>query len=78
MGWFISTDEKRDGKEEIAWKSGLSGGCNTFVGYSTKRRRGAVLLSNFLWQPIDAGTINMGIKMIDPDFPTVDFHALYV
>jgi D-alanyl-D-alanine-carboxypeptidase/D-alanyl-D-alanine-endopeptidase len=74
MGWFISTD----GKEEIAWKSGLSAGCNTFIGFSTKRRRGAVLLSNFLWQPIDAGTINMGIKMIDPDFPTVDFHALYV
>jgi len=74
MGWFISSD----GKEEIAWKSGLSAGCNTFIGFSTQRRRGAVLLSNFLWQPIDAGTINMGIKMIDPEFPTVDFHALYV
>jgi serine-type D-Ala-D-Ala carboxypeptidase/endopeptidase len=74
LGWFISSD----GKEEIAWKSGLSAGCNTFIGFSTKRRRGAVLLANFLWQPIDAGTINMGIKMIDPDFPTVDFHALYV
>jgi len=74
LGWFISTY----GKEEIAWKSGLSAGCNTFIGFSTKRRRGAVLLSNFLWQPIDAGTINMGIKMIDADFPTVDFHALYV
>lgn len=74
LGWFISSD----GKEEIAWKSGLSAGCNTFIGFSTKRHRGAVLLSNFLWQPIDAGTINMGIKMIDPDFPTVDFHALYV
>jgi serine-type D-Ala-D-Ala carboxypeptidase/endopeptidase len=74
LGWFISTD----GKEEIAWKSGLSAGCNTFIGFSTKRRRGAVLLSNFLWQPIDAGTINMGIKMINPDFPAVDFHALYV
>jgi serine-type D-Ala-D-Ala carboxypeptidase/endopeptidase len=74
MGWFISSD----GKDEIAWKSGLSAGCNTFIGFSTKRRRGAVLLSNFLWQPIDAGTINMGIKMINPDFHWVDFHALYV
>jgi CubicO group peptidase (beta-lactamase class C family) len=74
LGWFISSD----GKEEIAWKSGLSAGCNTFIGFSTKRRRGAVLLSNFLWQPIDAGTINMGIKLIEPDFHTVDFHALYV
>jgi CubicO group peptidase (beta-lactamase class C family) len=74
LGWFISSD----GKEEIAWKSGLSAGCNTFIGFSTKRHRGAVLLSNFLWQPIDAGTINMGIKLIEPDFHTVDFHALYV
>jgi serine-type D-Ala-D-Ala carboxypeptidase/endopeptidase len=74
LGWFISTD----GKEEIAWKSGLSGGCNTFIGFSTKRRRGALLLSNFLWQPIDEGTINMGIKMIDPDFHSVSFHALYI
>jgi CubicO group peptidase (beta-lactamase class C family) len=74
LGWFISSD----GKEEIAWKSGLSAGCNTFIGFSTKRRRGALLLSNFLWQPIDAGTINMGIKMIDPDFHPIDFHALYV
>jgi serine-type D-Ala-D-Ala carboxypeptidase/endopeptidase len=74
LGWFISSD----GKEEIAWKSGLSAGCNTFIGFSTRRRRGAVLLSNFLWQPIDSGTINMGIKMINPDFPPVDFHTLYV
>lgn len=74
LGWFISSD----GKEEIVWKSGLSAGCNTFIGFSTKRPRGAVLLSNFLWQPIDAGTINMGIKMINPDFHWVDFHALYV
>jgi D-alanyl-D-alanine-carboxypeptidase/D-alanyl-D-alanine-endopeptidase len=91
MGWFISSsdgkadgkaegkaDGKSDGKEEIVWKSGLSTGCSTFIGFSTKRRRGAVLLSNFLWQPIDAGTINMGLKMINPDFPSVDFHALYV
>lgn len=74
LGWFISSD----GKEEIAWKSGLSAGCNTFIGFSTKRRRGALLLSNFLWQPIDAGTINLGIKMINPDFHSVDFHALYI
>ncbi len=74
LGWFISSD----GKEEIAWKSGLSAGCNTFLGFSTKRRRGALLLSNFLWRPIDEGTINMGIKMINPDFHSVDFHMLYV
>jgi D-alanyl-D-alanine-carboxypeptidase/D-alanyl-D-alanine-endopeptidase len=86
LGWFISShgksdikaDGESDGKEEIVWKSGLSTGCNSFIGFSTKRRRGAVLLSNFLWQPIDAGTINMGLKMINPDFPSVDFHALYI
>jgi serine-type D-Ala-D-Ala carboxypeptidase/endopeptidase len=83
LGWFISSSDgkaggRSNGKEEIAWKSGLSAGCNTFIGFSTKRRRGAVLLSNFLWQPIDAGTINLGIKLINQDFPTVDFHALYV
>jgi serine-type D-Ala-D-Ala carboxypeptidase/endopeptidase len=74
LGWFISSD----GQEEIVWKSGLSLGCNTFIGFSTKRHRGIVLLSNFLWQPIDEGTINMGIKMINPNFHSVDFHALYV
>ena len=74
LGWFVSSD----GKEEIVWKSGLSAGCNTFIGFSTKRRGGVVLLSNFLWQPIDEGTINMGIKMINPNFHSVDFHALYV
>ncbi len=73
MGWFITTD----GGEEIVWKSGLSGGCNTFIGYSKMRRRGAVLLANFLWQPLDAGTISMGVKLINPDFAPVDFNALY-
>jgi CubicO group peptidase (beta-lactamase class C family) len=82
MGWFISSQgesqEEPGGNDEIAWKSGLSAGCNTFIGFSTKRRRGAILLSNFLWQPIDAGTINMGLELINPDFHPVDFHALYV
>ena len=52
-------------------------GCNTFIGYSRQRRRGVMLLGNFLWQPIDAGTIGMGVKMIDPDFPGTDFNLLY-
>jgi len=73
LGWYITTDRG----EEIAWKSGLSGGCNTFIGFSMQRRRGIVLLSNFLWRPIDAGTISLGIRMIQPDFPAVDFNRLY-
>jgi serine-type D-Ala-D-Ala carboxypeptidase/endopeptidase len=73
LGWFITSDEG----EQIVWKSGLSGGCNTFIGFSPQRQRGALVLSNFLWQPIDAGTINLGMKMIKPDFHPVDFNALY-
>jgi serine-type D-Ala-D-Ala carboxypeptidase/endopeptidase len=74
MGWFITSDEG----EQIAWKTGLSGGCSTYIGFSAQRRRGALLLSNFLWQPLDVGTINMGMKMIRPDFQPVDFHLLNV
>ncbi|MCC6540573.1 MAG: beta-lactamase family protein [Bryobacterales bacterium] len=73
LGWYITSD----GNEEIAWKSGLSGGCNTFIGFSMQNRRGVVLLSNFLWRPIDAGTISLGMRMIKPDFASVDFNKLY-
>lgn len=73
LGWFITSD----GNEEIVWKSGLSAGCNTFIGFSPQSRRGAVLLSNFLWRPIDAGTIDLGVRLIKPDFHPVDFNRLY-
>jgi len=73
LGWFITSDKG----EEIVWKSGLSGGCNTFMGFSRQTQRGAIVLSNFLWRPIDSGTINTGMKMIKPDFFPVDFNALY-
>ena len=58
LGWYVTVD----GNEEIVWKSGLSGGCNTFIGFSPQSLRGAVLLSNFLWRPIDAGAIGLGIR----------------
>lgn len=73
LGWYITSD----GNEEIVWKSGLSGGCNTFMGFSPQSRSGAVLLSNFLWRPLDAGTISLGIRIIKPDFHPVDFNELY-
>jgi serine-type D-Ala-D-Ala carboxypeptidase/endopeptidase len=73
LGWYVTSDEEG----EIVWKSGLSGGCNTYVGFSPRRRRGAIVLSNFLWRPIDTGTINLGMKLIDPDFQPRDFGALY-
>jgi len=73
LGWFITSDEK----EEIVWKSGLSAGCNTYIGFSTRRHRGALVLSNFLWRPIDEGTIDIGMKLINSDFRSGGFNALY-
>jgi serine-type D-Ala-D-Ala carboxypeptidase/endopeptidase len=73
MGWYITST----GDDNVVWKSGLSMGCNTFMGFSQRERRGAVVMSNFLWQPLDAGTISLGIKLIKPDFPGADFDALY-
>jgi CubicO group peptidase (beta-lactamase class C family) len=73
MGWYVTSNAD----DRIVWKSGLSMGCNTFMGYSQRRRRGVVLLGNFLWQPLDAGTIALGIKLIEPEFPGADFNALY-
>jgi hypothetical protein len=74
LGWFISSD----GKEEIAWKSGLTGGFNTFIGLSIQRRRGALVLSNFVWQPLDVGTTAMGMKLIRPGFDPGDLKSLYL
>jgi hypothetical protein len=34
-------------------------------------------MGNFLWQPLDAGTISLGIKLIKPEFAGADFDALY-
>jgi CubicO group peptidase (beta-lactamase class C family) len=73
MGWYITST----GDDEIVWKSGLSLGCNTFMGYSRRERRGAVLMSNFLWRPLDAGTISLGMKLIKPSFRAPDFDVLY-
>ncbi|HEY1876890.1 MAG TPA: serine hydrolase domain-containing protein, partial [Rhizomicrobium sp.] len=74
LAWFVTSD----GGEEIVWKSGLSNGCNSFIGYSPQRRRGAIVLSNFIWRPIDSGTINIGMKAIKPDFHAMDFTPLYL
>lgn len=73
MGWYITST----GDDEVVWKSGLSLGCNTFMGYSQRERRGAVVMGNFLWQPLDAGTISLGIRLIKPDFAGANFDALY-
>ena len=73
LGWFISSDKS----EEIVWKTGLTPGFNTFIGFSTRSRHGALVLSNFLWSPIDQGTTELGMKLINPDFQPADFALLY-
>jgi hypothetical protein len=73
MGWYVTSA----GDDNLVWKSGLSMGCNTFMGYSQRTGRGAVLLANFLWQPIDVGTISLGNKLVKPTFQGADFNVLY-
>jgi len=73
LGWFISSDKS----EEIVWKTGLTPGFNTFIGFSTRSRHGALVLSNFLWAPMDQGTTELGMKLINPDFHPADFALLY-
>jgi len=60
----------------------VTGGHNSFVGYSTRSRRGAVVLANFLSRPVgggpvDGSTLNIGIQMINPDFHPGSISALY-
>jgi D-alanyl-D-alanine-carboxypeptidase/D-alanyl-D-alanine-endopeptidase len=62
LGWFAT--KARD--DEIIWKDGGTGGACSFIGYSSKSRQGAVLLSN-------AGYVNsindIGFHLINPAFP---------
>lgn len=71
LGWFITSVKD----EEFVWKTGASGGCNSFIGLSTRNRHGAIVLSNFRWS--DQGTINLGMKLIDPDHQPIDFAAFF-
>ena len=71
LGWFITSNKD----QEFVWKTGGSGGCNSFIGFSTRTRRGAIALSNFRWN--DQATINQGLKLIDPDFQPINFAAFF-
>jgi len=66
LGWFISSNRT----EEIVWKSGLKGGFSSFIGFSTRTRRGAILLSNGGYA---AGT---GLRPINPDFDPGDLDPI--
>lgn len=71
LGWFITSAKD----EEFVWKTGGSGGCNSFIGFSTRNQRGAIALSNFRWS--DQGTINLGMKLLDPNHQPIDFTAYF-
>lgn len=78
LGWFISSDKR----EQIAWKTGVTGGYSTFIGYSLRRRRGAIVLANFLSRPSGGGPVDgivfkIGIGMINPDFNPGNIALLY-
>jgi D-alanyl-D-alanine-carboxypeptidase/D-alanyl-D-alanine-endopeptidase len=69
LGWFISSNHG----DEIAWKSGATGGFLTFIGFSTTSRRGSIVLSNaFRHDPTD-----LGMHLINPDFRPTAIGALF-
>jgi CubicO group peptidase (beta-lactamase class C family) len=78
LGWFISSDER----EQIVWKTGATSGYGGFVGFSMQRRRGAIVLANFLSRPsgggpVDGTVLNIGMHMINPDFHPGELGPLY-
>jgi serine-type D-Ala-D-Ala carboxypeptidase/endopeptidase len=78
LGWFVS----RDRRDEIAWKSGLYGGFNTFIGFSTSSHRGSIALSNAFpnWgdpKHPSYDAVDLGFHLIDPDFHPTAIDALF-
>jgi D-alanyl-D-alanine-carboxypeptidase/D-alanyl-D-alanine-endopeptidase len=69
LGWFISSNHG----DEIAWKSGLTGGFNTFIGFSTSSHRGSIALSN----AVSHDAVALGLHLINPDFRPTAIGALY-
>jgi len=44
----------------------------------SRTRRGALVLSNFVWQPLDVGTTAMGLKWVSPGFDPGELTSLYL
>lgn len=62
LGWFVLTIRP----EELVFKDGGTAGARSFIGFSPKSRRGAVLLSNTGWR----NNINdIGLHLVDPGYP---------
>jgi CubicO group peptidase (beta-lactamase class C family) len=68
LGWFISSDSS----DEIVWKSGRTGGFAANIAFSTRTRRGSIVLAN---GPFDA--ISLGLKLISPGFRPRNLGALF-
>ncbi len=59
LGWFVSSDER----DEVAWKSGLTGGFASGIAFSTRRRRGVLVLANG-----GGGAVGLTMNLFNPDF----------
>ena len=68
LGWFISSNHG----DEIVWKSGGTGGFNTFIGFSTNSHEGSIVLSN----AIGHYAIVPGLHLINPDFGLTGIESL--
>jgi len=78
LGWFISSNDF----DEIAWKTGLNGGFNAFIGFSTSSHRGSIALSNAApnFTGPSGSTHNalpVGFGLINPDFRPQPVGALF-
>ena len=78
LGWFISSNDD----DEIAWKSGVNGGYNAFIGFSTSSHRGSIALSNAApnFTGPSGSTHNalpVGFGLINPDFRPQPVGALF-
>jgi serine-type D-Ala-D-Ala carboxypeptidase/endopeptidase len=78
LGWFISSNDD----DEIAWKTGVNGGFNAFIGFSTSSRRGSIALSNAAanFSSPKGSTHNalpVGFGLINPDFRPQPIGALF-
>jgi serine-type D-Ala-D-Ala carboxypeptidase/endopeptidase len=69
LGWFISSNNG----DEIVWKSGLTGGFTTFIGFSTNSHVGSIALCNA--SPLYS--IELGMHLINPEFRLVGIGALF-
>jgi hypothetical protein len=66
LGWFISSNRR----DEIFWKCGQTGGFSSFIGFSTRSPRGAILLLP------NGGYTGDGFRLINPDFDPGDLGSI--